>query len=175
MRATTIPAQITTVEDKIAGNLNMTQVSLLAIPIIFTAMAYTAFPPTFHFALYKLPFILLVVVLCIVLSLRIKGKVVLNWLLVVLRYNFRPRYYVFDKNDEYLRDMYLPEVEKKQWKLFSFKFFKGREKDESIPAKSFDIKDLMKLKDFIHNPNYTFSFKVNERGGINVIFWQIKH
>src|SRR6266496_2004404 len=101
MRATTIPAQITTVEDKIAGNLNMTQVALLAVPIIFTAMAYTAFPPTFHFALYKLPLILLVAILCVVLSIRINGKVLISWLVVVLKFNFRPRYYLFDKNDEY--------------------------------------------------------------------------
>lgn len=172
MRATTIPAQITTVEDKIAGNLNMTQVALLAVPIVFTAMVYTALPPTFHFALYKLPLILLVVAFSIILSLRIKGKVVLNWLLVVLRYNLRPRFYVFNKNDEYLRDMYLPEFEKKERKLFQRK---EKAQQAGIPAGSFDLRDLMKLKDFIHNPKYTFSFKVNGKGGVNVVFGQIKH
>lgn len=176
MRATTIPAQITTVEDKIAGNLNMTQVALLAVPIIFAAMVYTAFPPTFRFALYKLPLILLVALLCIGLSLRINGKVIISWLIVVLRFNLRPRYYLFDKNDEYSRDMYLPEVEKKQFKLFSFNFLKNRKKkEEGVPAHSFSISDLMKLQDFIHNPDYSFSFKVNEKGGISVIFGQVQH
>lgn len=178
MRATTIPAQITTVEDKIAGNLNMTQVALLGIPILFTAASYTVFPPTFHFAFYKLPIILLVAIFCIILSLKIKGKVILNWLLVVLAYNLRPRYYVFDKNDEYLRNMFLPEFEKSERKLFNsifnFKWIKQKQ-DKTNPAHSFSIGDLLKLKDLIHNPNYSFSFKVNRKGGINVIFGQIKH
>lgn len=174
MRATTIPAQITTVEDKIAGNLNMTQVALLAVPIIFAAMVYTAFPPTFHFAIYKLPLILIVAVLCVGLSLRINGKVIISWLIVVLRFNLRPKYYLFDKNDEYLRDMYLPEIEKKPFRLSLPNFLKSKKKVEGIPARSFSISDLMKLQDFIHNPEYSFSFKVSEKGGINVIFGQIK-
>jgi len=169
MRATTIPAQITTVEDKIAGNLNMTQVAILAIPIVATAMIYTAFPPTFHFALYKLPLILLIALFSIILSLRIKGKVVVNWLLVILRYNLRPRYYVFEKNDEYLREMCLPKFEKTR-KLFKSKVTKSI----NISANALDIRDLAKLKDFIRNSNYNFSFKINEKGGVNVVFGQIK-
>jgi len=175
MRATTIPAQITTVEDKIAGNLNMTQVTLLGVPIIFAAIVYTAFPPVFRFAWYKFPLVLVVVIIMVVLSLRIRGKVVINWLLVVLKYNVRPRYFVFNKNDEYLREMILPQAEVKTRKSFLPAFLKNRKKlQNGIPAKSFDIKDLMKLKDFIHNPNYTFAFKINEKGGINVALEQIK-
>jgi hypothetical protein len=34
MRTRVIPAQITTVEDRIAGNLNLTQILLLMIPVI---------------------------------------------------------------------------------------------------------------------------------------------
>lgn len=176
MRATTIPAQITTVEDKIAGNLNITQVTLLGVPIIFTAIAYTAFPPVFHFAWYKFPLILLVVIISVVLSLRIRGKVVINWLFVVMKYNLRPRYFVFNKNDEYLREMCLPVAEVKPKKSFLPAFLKREKKMQNgIPAKSFDIKDLMRLKDFINNPDYTFAFKVNAKGGINVALEQIKH
>lgn len=174
MRATTIPAQITTVEDKIAGNLNMTQVTLLGVPIIFAAIAYTSFPPVFQFAWYKLPLVLIIVLLCMILSLRIKGKVVLNWLIVVMRYNLRPRYFVFNKNDGYMRDMVMPKIEAKPKAAFSFPLLKAQKKNNEIPAKSFDIKDLMKLKGFINNPDYTFAFKVNAKGGINVALEQVK-
>ncbi len=175
MRATTIPAQITTVEDKIAGNLNITQVILLGVPIIFTAITYTVFPPIFHFSWYKLPLALLVVIICVILSLRIRGKVVINWLFVVMKYNLRPRYFVFNRNDEYLREMCLPIAEVKPKKSFLPAFFRRDKKMiNGIPAKNFDIKDLMRLKDFINNPNYTFAFKVNEKGGINVALEQVK-
>lgn len=175
MRATTIPAQITTVEDKIAGNLNVTQVVLLGVPIVFTAIAYTVFPPTFHFAWYKLPLTLIVTLICVTLSLRIRGKVLVNWLFVVMKYNLRPRYYVFNRNDEYLREMFLPIAEVKPKKAILPAFFRREKKiPNGIPAKNFDIKDLMRLKDFINHPDYTFAFKVNEKGGINVALEQIK-
>lgn len=175
MRATTIPAQITTVEDKIAGNLNITQVTLLGIPIIFAAVAYTIFPPTFNFAWYKLPITLMVTLICVTLSLRIRGKVLVNWLFVVMKYNLRPRYYLFNRNDDYLREMCLPIAEIKAKKSFLPAYLRKEKKTiNGIPAKNFDIKDLMKLKDYINHPDYTFAFKVNEKGGINVALEQIK-
>lgn len=175
MRATTIPAQITTVEDKIAGNLNVTQVVLLGVPIIFAAIAYTIFPPTFHFSWYKLPLVLLVVIICGVLSLRIRGKVVINWLFVVMKYNLRPRYFIFNRNDEYLREMCLPVAEVKlKRSLLPALLKRDKKMPNGIPAKSFDIKDLMRLKDFINNPDYTFAFKINEKGGVNVALEQVK-
>lgn len=171
MRTTVIPAQITTVEDKIAGSLNLTQIVLLMIPVIWAAMLYTIFPPQFQFIWYKLPFFFLISVICLLLALRIKGKVVLDWLMVVLKYNIRPKYYVFNKNDASLRDMYLPEFEKKQMKLFQ----KAEKKKEiKIDAKSFGIEDLMKLKDFINNPNYSLSLKPDSKGGLYVALEQIK-
>ena len=99
MRSKPIPAQITTVEDKIAGNLNLTQIMLLMVPVFFTTAAYAVFPPTMQLAIYKIPLVLVVLVLSLILSMRIKGKVVLNWLVILLRYNTRPRYYLFNKND----------------------------------------------------------------------------
>jgi hypothetical protein len=171
MRSQPIPAQITTVEDKIAGNLNLTQIILLMVPVFFTTIAYAIFPPQMHLAVYKLPLVLLVLIISLVLSMRIKGKVVLNWLVIVLGYNLRPRYYLFNKNDTYLRILDLPVFEKKQRKIFK-KAPAKLEKSVSIPI--FGLNDLVKLQTFINNPKYSFVLKPGKKGGFNVSVGQVQ-
>jgi len=78
MRTTVIPAQITTVEDKIAGNLNITQIIILMIPIFLTTILFAFVPPVMKLVWYKIPLILIVLFICLILAWRIKGRVVLN-------------------------------------------------------------------------------------------------
>lgn len=171
MRTTVIPAQITTVEDKIAGNLNLTQIMILMVPVFWSTIVYAIFPAPMKLALYKLPVALSVTLLCIILSLRIKGKVIVSWLGVLIRYNLRPKYYLFNKNDAYLREMYLPEFEKRSVKLFQ----KAPAKKEiKIKASSFGMKELIALRGFINNPNYSLSLKPDRRGGLYVALEQIQ-
>src|SRR3990167_7044697 len=136
MRSTVIPAQITTVEDRIAGNLNLTQMILLIIPVLWTMVVYILLFPTMQFATYKLPIIGLVTIFCLFLAIRVKGKVVIQWLIILLRYNLRPKYYLFDKNEAYLRDIDLPVFERKTRKLFS-KAPAKQEKKVNKPVISF--------------------------------------
>lgn len=171
MRTTVIPAQITTVEDKIAGSLNLTQIFILMVPVFWTTLVYAVFPPFMKLAWYKLPVVLAVLALCVILAMRIKGKIVLNWLLVLIRYNLRPRYYIFSKNDAYLRDLCLPEFEKKQRKILHKA---GKKEEIKISANSFGVKELMNLRKFINNPNYTLSLKPDKRGGLYVALEQIQ-
>ena len=165
MRTTVIPAQITTVEDKIAGNLNMTQVFILMAPVFFGAGAYVFFPPFFRFAVYKILTAAFVIVISLILSLRIKGKVVANWLIVLLTYNLRPRFYVFNKNDSYQREVYLP--------INSLKAHKKAILRKSAKATSFS-KDLVKLQKYIKNPKYALSLKPNNKGGVYVALNEIE-
>lgn len=165
MRSTVIPAQITTVEDRIAGNLNLTQMILLIIPILWTMVVYILFFPVMNFVLYKLPIIASITILCLILALRIKGKVVLQWLIILLRYNLRPKYYLFNKNESYLRVLDLPVFPKKQRKLFS-KAPAKQEKKATKPAISFG--DLARLDNLIANPKYSLSVKLGRKGGLNV-------
>ena len=44
MRSTVIPAQITTVEDKIAGNFNLVQILLMMAPVLIATLLYTIIP-----------------------------------------------------------------------------------------------------------------------------------
>lgn len=165
MRTTVIPAQITTVEDRIAGSLNLTQIILLMIPVIFTTIVFAVLPPKLHIALYKFPIVIVISAICTGLALRIKGKVVLNWLLVVLRFNLRPKYYVYNKNDTYLRDLYLPDFATKQKRA---ERKAKKEVEIKIPASSFGLDELMALRAFIKNPNYSTSLKPDGKGGLYV-------
>ncbi len=110
MRTTIIPAQITTVEDKIAGSLNMTQILILMFPVLWTAIIYILFAPTMKLVAYKLGLIGIVTLICLVLVIRIKDKIVAEWLGVVLRYHFRPRFWLYNKNDASNRIIDIPEI-----------------------------------------------------------------
>lgn len=104
MKSTIVPAQITTVEDKIAGSLSMSQLVLLCTPIFIDGVLYILFPPGLKFVLYKVVLCIAIALICASMAVRIKGKILLLWAIVIVRYNLRPRLYVLDKNDTYLRD-----------------------------------------------------------------------
>jgi len=171
MRTTVIPAQITTVEDKIAGNLNLTQILILMVPVFWTTIVYAVFIPQMHLAIYKIPLVILVLILCLILSIRIKGKVVVEWLAVLFRYHFRSKYYLFNKNDQYLRTLDLVTIEKKPVRLFRPQVKTAK---ETKTTDKFDIADFVKLENIIGSPKYTVSFKSGRRGGLDVAFEQLK-
>ena len=97
MKATVVPAQVTTVEDRIFANLGLSQVLLMLMVIIVCSAIYTLAPPTMEGATYKYFVMGSIALVCGILAIRIKGKIVALWLLVLLAYGLRPRYYVYDK------------------------------------------------------------------------------
>jgi len=110
MRTTIIPAQITTVEDKVAGSLNMTQVLILMTPILWTAIVYILLTPSMKLTSLKLMLIIISTTISGILALRIKDKIVAEWLGVVLRYQFRPKYWLYNKNDITNRIIDIPDI-----------------------------------------------------------------
>ncbi|CAN5218165.1 hypothetical protein BH09PAT2_BH09PAT2_08340 [soil metagenome] len=170
MRTTIIPAQITTVEDKIAGNLNLTQILILMAPIFWTALVYTVFAPSLRLVWYKIPLILFVLFACLILSLRIREKLVIHWLSILLTYNLRPKYYLFNKNNSYLRDLHLPVFKKENNKLLKPETIK-KETHQITPL--FDVTKLLTFETIIGNPKYSIRY-TSKKGGINVAFKQIK-
>lgn len=103
MRVSIVPAQITTVEDKIAGNLTVQQAAYLGIPVLFGFVAAILFPPSGEFVTYKIVLIAIVFVLSALLAVRIKDRIIAQWIFLLLKYLARPRYFVYDKNSSYLR------------------------------------------------------------------------
>lgn len=106
MKQTVVPAQVTTVEDRIVGNLGISQMILLALPIFAAGIVFTALPPALHIALYKLLFLVPFTALCATLAVRVRGKLILFWIIVRVRYNLRPQYYIFNKNTTANRELY---------------------------------------------------------------------
>lgn len=112
MRSTVIPAQVTTVEDTIAGNLTLTQIILLIMPVLLSTTVYAVMPERLVLSTYKIPLIIILFAVFVVLALRIKGRIVLSWLSVMAIYYFRPHIFVFNKNTVYTRDLVLPPTRK---------------------------------------------------------------
>src|SRR5674476_179344 len=104
MKTAIVPAQITTIEDKVVGNLSLSQLLLLAAPIFVGSAIYIIFPPNMGAALYKAILVTIIAVAFALLAIRVRGRILLLWVVTIGRYNLRNRYYVFDKNDPYLRD-----------------------------------------------------------------------
>ena len=104
MRAT-VPAQITTVEDKLTDFLSVRQFAILMVPAVISIMTVISLPPFSMMSPYKWFIIGAACILLVPLTIRLKGKILLDWLVIYLRYMGRPRYYVFDKNTSFLRDI----------------------------------------------------------------------
>ncbi|MDD2224738.1 MAG: PrgI family protein [Candidatus Shapirobacteria bacterium] len=169
MRTTIIPAQITTVEDKIAGNLNLTQILILMVPVFITAVIFALIPPTIKLVGYKLILILFLAIICLILALRVKGRVLFNWLLILSQFKLRPKIFVFNKNDNYLREVEI-EVIKKKTKAKEINVIKIISQKEQALMEAETIKFLH----FINDKNNSLSFKLSDKGGLNVAFEQGK-
>src|SRR5258708_18652430 len=112
MKVTVVPAQVTTIEDRIAGNLGLSQLLLLIAPVFGSSAIYMILPPNMQSAPYKLVLIATLVFVGCLLAIRIKGKILLFWLAIIFRYNLRPKYYVFNKNSLANREQYEMSVTK---------------------------------------------------------------
>lgn len=144
MRTTIIPAQITTVEDKIAGSLNMTQILILMFPVLWTTLIYILFAPAMKLVPYKLGLIGVVIMVCLILVIRIKDKIVAEWLGVVLRYQFRPKYWLYNKNDTTNRIIDIPDIPD-----IAISKRKITKKASSDQKTEINISDLVRLEQLI--------------------------
>jgi hypothetical protein len=165
MRTTVIPAQITTVEDKIAGSLNLTQLMLLMVPVFWTTIVYTLLTPAMHIVWYKIPLVLVVIIISLGLAIRVNGVVVFNWLFVVLSYKLRPKLYVFNKNDTYLKEIDLP-TEIKSTAQSSYK----KRTSTTKSTHSVNVKDFLLLQRFMKRKRMKLRYRGSVKGGLNVAF-----
>ena len=170
MRTQVIPAQITTVEDRIVGNYTLIQILLLMTPVIFTAFSYAFLLPTMSMVWYKAGLIVVVAVISIGLSLRIKGKIVASWIGLIAGYNLRPKYYVYDKNDTYCRDLYLPSLKPAK----KVKAFTKTKRKQASKQPSLSIGDLISLERASADKSLGLHFVIDKKGGLNVAYTKVK-
>ncbi len=152
MRTTIIPAQITTVEDKIAGSLNFTQILMLMTPVLWGTLVYMLFAPVMKLAPYKIGLVLFVTVICLILAMRVKEKIVAEWLGILLSYRLRPKYYLFTKNDTTERIVDLPFVE-------TVKAHKKAPLQNLKKQSELSIKELIKLEQAMNSKKLAVSFR----------------
>lgn len=166
MKTTVVPAQVTTVEDRVAGSLGLSQLLLLTTPVFTSSLLYVILPPSFHSAPYKIFIILSLFLLCGLLAIRIKGKIVLFWAVILLRYQLRPHYYVFNKHTLFGRKQYAGiqttddqrETEKPQ-----------------VTHRAFSLTEaeIFKLRELMQNPAANVSFETR-KGGLYVRITELK-
>lgn len=168
MKATIVPAQITTVEDKIAGNLSLNQLVLLVASVFIGSAIFIVLPPSLEFMVYKAVIIGIVAVICCALAIRIKGRILLLWLTIILKYRMRPRYYIFNKNSLYLRE---PQNKAQQREIVEAQ---EDEIPEEIIATSISLADAVRLKDIIADPRANLHFKRDRKGALRVYITEVK-
>ena len=166
MKQTVVPAQVTTVEDKIAGNISFTQMLLLVTPVFFGGLSFVLLPPFLKYSPYKVAVWACIAIIFITLAMRIKGRLVMDWIVVKGRYNLRPTYYIYDKNSSLGRvSQSAVSVDK-------------AEKIIKKPAKTIteeaDVHGLSRLDDLLIGQGATLHFKANKKGGLSVSVKQIE-
>lgn len=169
MKATVVPAQVTTVEDRVAGSLGFAQLILFAIPVFGGSLLYAALPPSMGGSLYKLVVIGIITTICSILAIRIKGKIVLLWAIVLLRYKLRPRLYLFSKNTDRYREDYpeasvastQPEAEVKQLQSLA-----------TIPKLGYA--DTARAYATLDNPLRHLRYETTKKGGLHVRYTEIE-
>lgn len=159
MKTATVPAQITTVEDKIAGNLTLQQVGLLASPVFIDFALYAALPPTLKFNAYKLALMVLVTLTADLLAVRVRSKILLAWAITMLKYNARPRYYVFDKNNTHFRSEEAVLVKEAEEQT-AFDVKPAVQSDETQLSEE----DVFKLEHILAHPSANLSFATSRKG-----------
>jgi hypothetical protein len=94
MRISIVPAEMTSIQDKIIGDLNMNQVILLSTPLIFTILVYLFIPPFSKLSLLKMIVCSISIISLAILSIKIDGKILLEHLKILISFFNRPRIYL---------------------------------------------------------------------------------
>jgi len=161
MKTTIIPAQITTVEDKIAGNLSFAQILLFLAAMFLGTGVYILLPIPMKLTIYKIPVIIVLSGICLILSVRIKDRIILNWISIISSYFLRPRFYVFNKNDTVYREIIVEEKADKQ---------------SAIAVKKLNVKkknavtfgELQIIEQFVKHQGKNIRLRFKGKGGIDV-------
>jgi len=168
MKTTIVPAQVTTVEDKIAGNIGMSQLLLLITPVFIGSILFVILPPFFSYSAYKAVLIVIMALLCATLAIRIRGKILLYWVAVLVRYNTRPKFYVFNKNDMHLRDPEIEPLETKETTPVSTE----TESAKLVPMLS--LSEIVTAQNILAHPSANFRLEFNKKGKLSVHITEIQ-
>lgn len=94
MKTSIVPAQVTSIEDTITGNLNLKQIILLVMPVFIFALVFVIIPPSMSVNLLKCVIAITMSLPFVVLSIRHRGVVLLDGVKIVISYWLRPHIYL---------------------------------------------------------------------------------
>ena len=150
------------------GNLGFSQLALFVVPVFVGAGLFILLPPVMHGSPYKYLVAVLIGVMCGILAIRIKGKIILLWLVTILRYNLRPKYYLFKKSTATYREDYQthkPEVSEETSK-------QQTRQTTAVPKLAFQ--DAMQVLQTINKPESKLRFEMTKKGGLNVRLTEVE-
>lgn len=168
MKTTVVPAQITSVEDRIAGNLSFKQLILLVAPVFVSTALFIFLPPFTKYKLYKVVVSLFIAGICLILAVRVRGRLVVEWIGTLTTYNLRPLYYVYNKNDVASRKIPPPA------KRAAEKVTEEVPEPVQIPQLAFNTGEVINFEHILHNPKADFHFVRSKKGGLRVHIKEIK-
>jgi len=167
MKTTIVPAQVTTVEDKIAGNLGVSQLLLLIAPLFGGGLIFAFLPAFFGYETYKVVLTVLLGAVCGVCAIRIKGKILLWWVVIIFRYNWRPKYYLFDKNDMHMRAVEHAGVAQDEKEKAQVK------RTREVQPSQLSLAELVQVEGLLANPELNLRFGTNKKGELTVYATEI--
>lgn len=169
MKTTVVPAQVTTVEDRIIGNLGFSQMLLLIIPVFVSAALFALLPPFMGSAVYKYVVMGLMALICGVLAIRIKGKLLAVWLITILRYNLRPKYYLFNKNVALFREDYTTRPAMQKQKTTALKSSKQQVRPK------LDLSATARVLAALEHPAANVRFETTKKGVLHVRLTEVEN
>lgn len=168
MKVTVVPAQVTTVEDRIVGNLGFSQMLLLIVPVFVGAGLFAVLPPAMGSASYKYVIMAVIAFFCALLAIRIRGKILAAWLVTILRYNLRAKYYLFNKNTAAMRDEYAAAPTRQSDRPL----VKSQKKRSTLPK--LDSIEAAQLLAVIENPAAKLRFETTRKGALHVRLTEVE-
>lgn len=166
-RSAIVPAQITTVEDKVFANLSFIQVALLGVPLLI-GLAVTLFClPFMKLAAYKVVIDALLLIPSL-FAIRRGDELLIYKLVRRVQFNRRARYFTFDKSDGYLRSS-----DEKQDLSVAVEAVKEEEIiAQDVPE--IPIADRVRLEAIMRDPQAGLRYVVGKNGRLDVIIQEVK-
>lgn len=169
MKTAIVPAQVTTVEDKVAGNLGLTQLVLLVAPLFIGSGIYALFPPVLELSLFKIVATVLLGMACCSLAIRIHGELLLHWVIALTKYNSRPRYYVASRNSTFGRDATKPDIAGLEPETATEPI--QAQKRQSL---ALSLADISNIENLLTNPSANVKFLTDKKGGMRVLVTEVE-
>lgn len=167
MKTAIVPAQVTTIEDRIAGNFTIAQFLIFMLGLGVATLLYLVMAPKYQFNPSKTVAIVTALVLVLPLAIRVQGKIVADWLIILTRFTSRPHRYIFTKNDPAARSVPVAEPKAKTVSPKIVVTTKTATEKLTVPDEATAAK-------LLKNPGLAVRFVLAEKGGIDVSLTPVK-